>query len=383
MIKSTPAPTTKRLILLIGVLLVIGIAVIASSTSVYSQSLYNNPYKFAFLQIGWIVLGTVGFYFFYKHDYQELQKLSYIIFVLSLVFLGILAFSGILPCEMSMSFAPCINGANRWFYLNPPPLPEIPFLGVLGFQPGEFAKLSLIMYLSVQISKNVKRKESPFLVFSIISGMLSALILLQPNMSTAVLVFLLGTIIYFASDAELYTLLKMIPVVFILGITLIVSSPYRRERLAALLRIQDSESSYHMEQVLISLGSGGLTGVGFGQSMQKYHYLPEIASDSIFALIGEEFGFIGTSLLVILFSYLIYIGFSIAKNAPDMLGRLLAVGITSWIGLQFLVNSAAMTGLIPLTGVPMPLISYGGSSMVFSLMGLGILANISRQGHNS
>ena len=130
---------------------------------------------------------------------------------------------------------------------------------------------------------------------------------------------------------------------------------------------------------MIALGSGGLFGVGFGQSRQKFQYLPEVSSDSIFAIIGEELGFIGTTLVVVLFVLFIYKGFTIAKQAPDLLGRLLAVGITSWIGLQFFVNVAAMIEIIPLTGIPIPLISYGGSSMIFSLMGLGILANIASQ----
>jgi cell division protein FtsW len=285
---------------------------------------------------------------------------------------------GFLPCESSIPFIPCINGANRWFYFNPPPLPEIPFLGILGFQPGELAKLSLIIYLSVQLAKNINRKEETFLVYLIVSGLTSLLIFLQPNMSTAVMVFLLGSVVYFCSDAPMGTIIKLMPVALVLIVFMVVASPYRRARLASLLKLGDSESSYHMEQILISLGSGGLTGVGFGKSMQKYHYLPEIASDSIFALVGEEFGFVGTTTLVLLFTYFLYLGYSIAQKSGDVLGRLLAAGITSWVGLQFLVNTAAMTGLIPLTGVPMPLISYGGSSMVFSLMGMGILANIGR-----
>jgi cell division protein FtsW len=138
-------------------------------------------------------------------------------------------------------------------------------------------------------------------------------------------------------------------------------------------------SGYHIKQILLALGSGGFWGVGFGQSKQKFNYVPEVASDSIFAIIGEEFGFIGTTLVMVAFIYLIYKGFSIAKNSKDLPGRLLAVGISSWIGLQLFVNVAAMTKIIPLTGVPIPLISYGGSSMLFSMMALGILANIDRQ----
>ncbi|OGC45558.1 hypothetical protein A2V49_00955 [candidate division WWE3 bacterium RBG_19FT_COMBO_34_6] len=146
-----------------------------------------------------------------------------------------------------------------------------------------------------------------------------------------------------------------------------------------MIKGKEQEAGYHIKQVLIALGTGGVFGIGFGQSRQKFQYLPEISSDSIFAIIGEEFGFIGTTLIVTAFGYLIYLGLQIAKEAPDSYGKMLAVGITSWIGLQFFINIAAMVGLIPLTGIPIPLISYGGSSMLFSLSALGILYNIHKQ----
>ena len=199
-------------------------------------------------------------------------------------------------------------------------------------------------------------------------------------MSTAAMVFALGTIIYFVSGAPIKPLLILIPVVTLLVAGVILISPYRRQRLITLLSGSDEDtSSYHIKQALVALGSGGITGVGLGQSKQKFQYLPEVASDSIFAIIGEELGFIGTSFLVLAFLYFVYLGFLISRDAPDLLGKLLGIGVSSWIGIQFFINVAAMTKIIPLTGVPIPLISYGGSSMVFSLMGLGILANISKQ----
>ena len=199
-------------------------------------------------------------------------------------------------------------------------------------------------------------------------------------MSTAAMVFALGTIIYFVSGAPIKPLLILIPVVTLLVAGVIFISPYRRQRLITLLSGSDEDtSSYHIKQALVALGSGGITGVGLGQSKQKFQYLPEVASDSIFAIIGEELGFIGTSFLVLAFLYFVYLGFLISRDAPDLLGKLLGIGVSSWIGIQFFINVAAMTKIIPLTGVPIPLISYGGSSMVFSLMGLGILANISKE----
>ncbi|MBU0534941.1 putative lipid II flippase FtsW [Patescibacteria group bacterium] len=371
-------PKDRSLLYITLAFLGFGLLMIANSTVITSKSLYGQPYKFVLLQLGWVSVGLVCLFAFLKFDYRNLSKISYILFVVNVLFLILLAITGILPCSNKMPFAPCINGANRWFFLNPPPFPPIPFLGVLGFQPGELAKLTIVLYLAIQLSKNIERKKDLFMVYIVISGLLAGLILLQPNMSTAMMVFALGTIIYFVSGAPLKPILIMVPIMSILVGAVIMTSPYRKQRLMSLFSGDSSESgtSYHVKQALVALGSGGVAGVGLGQSKQKYQYLPEVASDSIFALIGEEFGFIGATLLVFAYLYFIYRGFIVAKKAPDLLGKLLAIGISSWFGIQFLINVASMTKIIPLTGVPIPLISYGGSSMVFSLMALGILASI-------
>jgi cell division protein FtsW len=256
---------------------------------------------------------------------------------------------------------------------------------VVGFQPSEFAKLAFIIFLSVFITNTIGTERSHFrffLKFAGIAGLVSGLVLMQPNMSTAMLIMAIGVSIYFVSGADLKPLFISAPFVLLLAVIFMLSSSYRRERLMTLITHDASkveQSGYHINQVQIALGSGGFAGLGFGQSRQKYQYLPEVASDSIFAIIGEELGFVGTTFVVAVFVYLFYKGLCIAAEAPDLLGRLLAVGVSCWIGLQFFVNIAAMTKIIPLTGVPIPLISYGGSSMVFSLMALGILANISRK----
>lgn len=367
---------------LIIFLLLFGIVMIYNATSVYSQSTFGGGYRFALQQIVWAILGLTGFYIFYRLDYQFLKKIYFPIVVITLLILSTLALVGLLPCESSIPFAPCVNGANRWFYLNPSPLPRIPLLGVLGFQPSELAKLAVIIYLSVQLSKLDLKDNSSFWVYIIASGIFSSLIILQPNMSTAVLVFLIATSIYFASGASIKPLFITFPLLLLSAGILMFLSPYRRERLLTFLGNNSGThetTSYHIQQILIALGSGGFLGVGFGQSRQKFQYLPEVAADSIFAIIGEELGFLGTTFVILAFALLIYKGFNVAKESKDMLGKLLATGITSWIGLQFFINVAAMTQIIPLTGVPIPLISYGGSSLVFTLIGLGILSNIDYQ----
>lgn len=373
----------KVLLSLIIGFLIFGVVMIYNSTAIYAQGALGSAYKLVFLQIGWIVLGILGMAFFSNIDLEVLKKFSLPVFLISLGVLFILAAVNVFTsCTTDFVFSPCINGAHRWFYLNPPPFPAIPFIGVLGFQPSEFAKLALVIYLSVILDKTIETKENPFPVFIIITGLVSFLILLQPNMSTSALLFLIGMSIYFAAGKNLVPLIVSIPVIGIGGIGFILSSVYRRARLLTMLSPGESGDlslGYHIKQILIALGSGGLFGVGFGQSRQKFKYLPEVSADSIFAIIGEEFGFIGTALFVLLFSYLVYRGYSIAKNADTMLERLIAVGVTTWFAGQFFINIAAMTTIIPLTGVPLPLVSYGGSSMVFSLLGLGLLLNVSKK----
>lgn len=377
----------KTLLLLVLGMLVFGVVMIYDATAVFAHQTFGGGYKFVFSQILWGILGLLGFLFFYNFHYKNLYRVSYILFGLTIgiltfpAFLGGLNAIGLLDCSANTLFIPCINGAYRWLYLNPHPLPSLPFVGVLGFQPAELAKFALIIYLSVQISKTIKEGYTPFVVFIVSSLLISGLIIMQPNMSTAVLIFLIGGLIYFASGASLAPLFVAFPLFGLLGGLFMVASPYRRQRLLTLIGLSegnDLSSGYHIKQILIALGSGGFMGLGFGQSRQKYQYLPEVFADSIFAIIGEELGFVGTTLLIFVFAFFVYKGYTIAKKAPDLLGKLLAVGVTSWIGLQFFINVAAMSKIIPLTGIPIPLISYGGSATVFSLMGLGILANVSR-----
>ena len=379
----------KTFLILIFSLLLFGLFIIYNATAYFSQATFGSPFRFVILQLVWIASGLITFLIFSNIDYRKLKTISFLLFVASLFFLLILAFVGAFFCkgpdDTGTLFAPCINGASRWFYFNPKPLPEIPFFGVLGLQPSELAKFSIILYLSFQLNKFGQKKTSgndPFVVYIVTAIAFSVLLLLQPNMSTAVLVFLIASAIYFVSDNSLVPLIISAPIVGLLGFLSILTSDYRKARFLTLLGVvpeTELEAGYHIKQVMIALGSGGFFGVGFGQSRQKYQYLPEVASDSIFAIIGEEFGFMGTTAVILMFGYLMYLGLSIAKRAPDVLGRMLASGITLWIGFQFFINVAAMTKLIPLTGMPIPLISYGGSSMIFTLAGLGGLRSIQKQ----
>jgi len=191
-----------------------------------------------------------------------------------------------------------------------------------------------------------------------------------------------GVLVYFISGAPFIYFLAGVPAIIATALGFIFSSPYRKQRLLTFLNPDLSDPlsvGYHAQQIAIALGSGGLTGIGLGQSRQKYGYLPEVTADSIFAIIGEELGLVGALLLVALFVFIIYRGFSIAKRQKDKYTNLLAAGITSIFMFQVFLNLSAMVRLVPLTGVPLPLVSYGGSSMIFTLAGLGILLKISRK----
>ncbi len=257
-------------------------------------------------------------------------------------------------------------GARRWINL-----------GFTVLQPAELAKLSLVIYLSAWFS--TKEKER-FVSFLILLGMIVGLIILEPDLGTTLVIMATAVTMYFFSGAPVKQFVIMIPVLIAGVFGLAVASPYRFARLTTFFNPENDPlgASYHIRQATIALGSGGLYGVGIGSSRQKYEYLPEANTDSIFAIIGEEIGFIGAVLLIGAFVFLIWRGFRIARRTDDQFGRLLALGITSWIAYQVIMNIAAMVALIPLTGVPMPLLSYGVSSLIVVIAGLGILVNISK-----
>ncbi len=204
-------------------------------------------------------------------------------------------------------------------------------------------------------------------------------------MGTAFIIIAVSLAVYFISGAAIKQFLALLPVSIVGVVGLALSAPYRFRRLTTFLNPGSDPlgASYHIRQILIGLGSGGLFGVGLGKSRQKFAYLPEATTDSIFAIIAEELGFIGASILILIFFLLIYRGFKISQKAPDNFGKLLGSGITAWIAIQTLVNLSSMVALVPLTGIPLPFISYGGSSLVVIMTASGILLNIEREGRKT
>lgn len=321
---------------------------------------FGTKYHYIKDQAIWMVLGLIGLVFFSRFDYKKLYNLALPILVVAIVTLVAVFLPGI---------GVSVLGAHRWINLR---------VGV--FQPAEFVKLTLSIYLAAWFSTKEKGRFSAFLL---LVGLVLGLVMLEPDMGTTLIILSEAFILYFLSGGNIWYFVGTAPVLGVLGVLLAIVSPYRAKRIEAFLQLSSSiqGSSYHVKQILIALGSGGITGVGLGNSLQKYAYLPENATDSIFAIIAEEIGFIGAFALLCIFFLFIWRGIMISLQAKDTFGRLLAGGIVAFLGMQIIINLGAQTALVPLTGVPLPFISYGGSSLVVDLCSVGILLNIARQGN--
>jgi cell division protein FtsW len=323
---------------------------------------FADKYHYLKVQSFWIVVGLLALGFFSAFDYRKFYNLAIPILVVSIVLLIMVFIPGL---------GVSLLGARRW----------IDFRFSL-FQPSEFAKLALAIYLSAWFSTKEKGR---FWAFLLLTGLILFLVLLQPDMGTAGIILAEALVIFFLSGGSVKYFISLTPVIALLTFILIKIAPYRANRLATFLNFNNSPDtfSYHVRQILIAFGSGGITGVGIGNSLQKYAYLPENTTDSIFAIIGEELGFLGATIIICVFILVIWRGFYIAVRAKDTFGRLLAGGITSFLAFQILINLAAQTALLPLTGIPLPFISYGGSALIMNLGAIGILLNISKQGHKN
>jgi cell division protein FtsW len=307
-----------------------------------------------------MVLGFGGLGFFAWFDYKKFYNLAMPLLIFAIVMLLAVFIPGV---------GVKVLGAHRWINLH---------LFVL--QPAEFVKLTLAIYLAAWFSN---REKGRFMAFLLLMGIVLGLVMLEPDMGTTIIILSEAFILYFLSGGNVTHFLATIPVIGIVGLILIKLAPYRAQRLATFFNpSQDlGSSSYHVRQILIALGSGGFFGIGIGNSLQKYAYLPENTTDSIFAIIGEELGFVGASILICLFIAVIWRGIAIALSTKDPFGKLLAGGIVAFLGSQILINLGAQTAVLPLTGVPLPFISYGGSALVIDLCSVGILLSIARYNH--
>ncbi len=359
----------RVLLYVVFALLVFGLIMVASAGIGYAQLRFGDMYYFFKRQLlygvlpGLFILAIVS-----RIDYRVWRKFSFLAFGLSIVFLILVFVPGI---------GSRIYGASRWLQLGP-----------LSFQPSEMLKISMIIYLAAWLESRQDRIKDFYeglMPFLMIVALISFLLIKQPDVGTLGATIMIAMAVFFVSGAKLSHMLYMGAAGIASLFLLIKFESYRMNRFLVFLHpeLDPRGIGYQINQALMAIGSGGIMGVGLGHSLQKFNYLPEPVGDSIFAIIGEELGLIGELVLISLFFILALRGLKIAKNAPDTFGKLTAVGIVSWITFQAFINIAAISGLIPLTGIPLPFISYGGTSLVFLMAGMGILLNISKQSNPS
>lgn len=348
----------RWMLLAVVIISLFGILMVYDSSVAIAIRDFGNQYYFVFEQTKWLVVGFIACWVLSRIDYHIFRVLALPLLIATMVLLMAVFIPGIGIHAM---------GARRWINM-----------GFFVIQPAELAKLVLIIYLSAWFSY---KEENRLLAFLLLVAAVVGLVVLEPDLGTSIILTGIAVLLYFFTGAPMHQFLLLIPVLLVSVLGLAIFSPYRLRRITSFLNPESDPlgASYQIRQVLLALGSGGWFGLGIGKSRQKYEYLPEANTDSIFAIIGEELGFVGSSAIILLFLFLVWRGFRIAKRAPDTFGRFLAVGITSWIAIQTMLNLASMVALVPLTGVPLPLISYGGSSLIILLSGIGIVANISRQ----
>lgn len=354
----------KVFIFLVCLITLLGFAALLSASLILGKTNFNDPYHYLKHQLifGGLV-GFVGFFLTSKLYYRKFEKFSLVLILVG-IFLMFLTFT---------SLGVEVKGATRW-------------VNIAGFQfqPSEILKFTFIIYISAllanKFSKN-KNTAQGFIPLLVILIIICSLFIFQKSTSSMMLVLMTAALLFFLSGARMREIIIVaILIVAVLG-ALILLRPYQMKRF---LSFVDSESSdpqgrdYHINQALIAIGSGGVFGVGFGNAISKYNYLPEPMGDSIFAVIAQEFGFVGSVLVVLLYLIIFLKGMAIAKSSPDRFSYLLTIGIISVVLMQALINISAMTKLIPLTGQPLPFISYGGTNLAVLLTSMGIIVNISK-----
>ncbi len=351
------------LMFLIFFLLSAGLVMVYSSSSIHSLQTFDDSFFYVRRQVIRVLIGLCSMGFFMFFNYRNIAKISHWLVLVFTVMLCLVFVPGI-GVEA--------GGGRRWIDL------------VVRIQPSEYFKVFYIVFLAKTLV-DLHRHERPFLTRILphlgYMVVIFGLVLMQPDLSTALLIALIGILMIFCVYSRTWLVVAVISLGLAVVTYQVVFTPYRLKRVIAFMNPGEHELGfgYQVLQSKISLGSGGFRGLGLGQSRQKFFYLPEEHTDFIFAVLGEEFGFIGAMLVLFAFFLLMSRGLKIARRAPDKLGQLIAFGITGFIIMQVLINMAVVVGLIPPTGVPLPFLSYGGSAMITNLTAMGILLNISAQ----
>jgi len=345
------------------VLTVFGLIILTSASSVLGFERFQDTYYFTKQQLINIFLGAIGLIAAIKIPVDIWKRLAFPLFVTSLVMLVLVFLPGI-GVE--------INNAKSWLRLGP-----------VQFQPSEFAKLAFLLYLAVWFERrgdHVKNFSYGLLPFLVLTGVLAILIILEPDPGTVFIIIAISLGVFFVAGGRILHLIGLCLLSSVVVASLILSAPYRTERLRVFLNLGHDPTGvgYHINQAVLAIGSGGIGGKGLGHSRQKFSYLPEVAGDSIFAVMGEELGFIFTTGFIVLLTLLVKRLIDLAEAARHGFERYFIIGCALWIGIQSFVNMGAMMGLIPLTGLPLPFVSHGGTAMIALLTAMGICLGISR-----
>ena len=343
-------------------LLAIGTVMVYSASSYYSMFTYKDSMYFLKKQILWVFVGLICMFFMMGFDYHKLKKYTPWLII------------GCIPLLLLVFIFPDTNGAQRWIKIGP-----------LSFQPSDLTKYAVVFFLALGLEvkgEGIKKFGTGIVPYLGVSGIFAGLILAEKNLSIASVIMIVTFIMLFASGGRIKHLFGIVaPAMVCAALFFTFSSDYRRDRMLNFTNPwkDPAGNGYQLIQSFYALGAGGVTGLGLGQSRQKTLYMPEPHNDFIFSIIGEELGLIGCLVIIALFIIFIWRGISVAIKAKDTYGTLLAIGITSVIAVQALINIAVVTGSMPVTGVPLPFISYGGTSLVINLTAMGVLLNISRQ----
>ncbi len=363
--KTILPPVDRYLLWTVLLILAVGLLALSSASAVLSFQRYENNYYFLLRQIAFgAVPGLIMMYVLSRIDYHKWQRLAPL-----MILLGI----GMLVAVLIPGIGFEVGGARRWINF-----------GAFLFQPAEFIKLAVILYLASWYDKRQHHVDDlyyGFLPSLAITGLVAGLIILEPDIGTMLVLASIAACMFFIGGVRLRYIFATASAALVVLWILVKAAPYRAHRFLAFMdpSVDARGISYQINQALLAIGSGGLWGVGFNRSVQRYSYLPEPMGDSIFAIMSEELGFFRISLILLAFLFFAFRGIKIARSAPDTFGRLVAAGITSWVVLQAIINIGGISGMIPLAGIPLTLVSYGSTALAISLAGIGILLNISRQ----
>ncbi|HEX3332921.1 MAG TPA: putative lipid II flippase FtsW [Acidimicrobiales bacterium] len=371
-----PAPTGLRiggrefavstiLLLDVGLLCVLGLVMVGTASSVVSISTYGSPYAILIREVMWMAIGVVAFGLALRFDYRNLRRWSPLI---------LLATFGLLFVVLVPGLGVHAMGSSRWVGF-----------GQFRLQPSELMKLALALFAADFISRRLDENAPDRRIIGpviLVTGFACVLILAQPDMGTAMVLGCIALALLFVSGVRLGPVMKVMAVLAVLALIVAVASPYRRTRLLSFIdpSAHGSTSGYQVMQSLIGLGSGHLFGMGLGGGQAQWGFLPNAHTDFIFSVIGEELGIVGALLVLALLGAFLWFGIRAAQQSADRFGALLALGLVAWVAAETLINIGAVVGVLPVTGIPLPFISFGGSSLVITMAAAGVLINVARHG---